>query len=142
METLHLIILVLHVVGAVIIAGGFFCTYLLLSRKEVSKEVFAACTWLGEIIGPLLGLQLLTGIYLVWSESDTMAHNPLVWTKLILFIGLGILSAMALKSDRRLKASNTALPDIVAMWRTNTALRVTILFLIVILGVIVAETAS
>ena len=142
METLHLIILILHVVGSALILGSFFCALLMLSRKDIGKEVYAAAFWLGEIIGPLLGVQLLTGIYLVWSEADKMAHNPLVWAKFALFVLLGVFSGIAFKTDKRLKGENAEMPKLVQMWRLNTGLCVALLFLIVILGVIVAETAA
>lgn len=143
MEILHLSVLILHVLGATLIIGSIFTLVLMLRAKSFSKESMAFMEVVGRTTGGILIIQLLTGIYLIASESDKMGNNPLVWTKFLLFILAGLLVIPALRNHKKMLGTDGVPSDeLVRMWRNNTYLRFGIFLVIAILGVIVAELAK
>ena len=143
METLHLIILILHILGACLIIGGIFSVLLLLQAKTVSKELMAKIMFLGQISGKIMGVQLLTGIYLIASEPDEMAQNPYIGVKFVLFILAGLLIIPALKKHKQMIGTDGVPSDeLVAAWRKSTFLRFALYVVIAVLGIVAVEMAA
>lgn len=142
MDILHLIALILHVLGAAFIIGMTFCVLLMFRAKPMSKELMAWSMRFGQMIGGILLLQFVTGIYLYSVEADTLSR-PLVGTKFILFVLAGALVGGALRTHKKQTlADKDPSDELVVMWRRNTAIRFLIFLVIAVLGVIVAELAA
>ena len=88
-ESLHTAVLVLHVLGATIIVGIAFVTFIIEVKKFTSSQVLTLTELIWRIAGIVLGVQLLTGLYLAYSEWDQIGKSPLFWIKMFLFFVVG-----------------------------------------------------
>src|SRR5258708_2120678 len=88
-ETLHTAILVLHVLGATIIIGVAFVTLIIEIKKYTSKQILTLTEFIWKIAGIALGIQMLTGFYLAWSEWDKISKIPYFGIKMFLFFVVG-----------------------------------------------------
>ena len=142
MEVLHTIVLILHIIGATLVVGASFVSLIVLFPKRVPLERLKVLKNVWSIAGPIMGIQLLTGLYLGISEWDEIGKNHLFWVKLILFIALGVISGRVL--NKKLSSSLKKAADPVDMVGVKKwALASFIIFLlIVIFGVILAESQA
>lgn len=98
-ETLHTIVLILHVIGATLIIGVAFVTFIIELKRYTSKQILEMLELIWKINGLALGLQLLTGFYLAYSEWDEVGHSSYFWIKMALFFGVG--SVVGIINKRR-----------------------------------------
>lgn len=99
MNGLHTTILVLHVLGATIIIGIAFVTFIIELKKFNSSQILNLTELIWKIAGPTLGVQLLTGLYLASSEWDSIGKSLLFWIKMFLFFVVG--SIVGIVNKRR-----------------------------------------
>ena len=84
--TLHDVILILHVLGAGVIIGIGFLALAIAFRKPLDPEKIARLQWVGSFGLGATVLQLITGLYLSWSDWDTLHNSKIFWTKMGLFV--------------------------------------------------------
>lgn len=98
----HLFILVLHALGAMIIIGSSFVSILMLSGRRVPLPNLKLMDRLWLILGPVIGLQILTGLYLMLDEWALYGHNYWLWLKIILLVADGLVSGVAIRRQLQL----------------------------------------
>lgn len=86
---LHTIVLMTHVLSATILVGVAFVSFIIELKKFTTKETLTLTELIWKVAGPLMGLQILTGIYLAGSEWDKIGSQPYFWIKMVLFFGIG-----------------------------------------------------
>lgn len=139
-ENLHLIVLVIHVLGAAVVIGSLFASFFVVFGKKISRERLELLDRLWKVIGPIIGIQALTGIYLAASHWDEVGKNPLFWLKMAVFlieaIWGGIILNLQLRENLSKKSDKVFWPGVSAHIKTS------FLFYIIIaaLGVLLAET--
>jgi len=139
-DLFHITILTIHVIGGAIIVGSSFVSLLILINNRIPLENLKLDERISKLVGPVLGIQLLTGLYLGISEWDEHGKNPLFWIKLILFIITGIIAKVVTEKrvESALKKGDVyaSMPE-VKNWAWISFL---LLALITILGVVLAES--
>jgi hypothetical protein len=138
-DTIHTIILILHVFGATCIIGGAFVTFIIEVKKIASKQVLELVEYIWKIVGIAFGVQLITGLYLAGSEWNKISPLPYFWIKMVLFLGIG--GMVGFINQRHLKAikQGKEKPGEGTKW----ALLGLLTFLIITaLGVVIAENAA
>lgn len=139
-ETLHLIVLVLHVLGAAVVIGSLFASVFVVFGKKISKERLELLDRLWKVIGPVIGIQAITGIYLAATHWDEVGNNPLFWAKMGVFlieaVWGGIILNLQLRNNLSKKENEVSWPGV------SAHIKLSFLFYIIIatLGVILAET--
>ncbi|CAN5118990.1 hypothetical protein BH09PAT2_BH09PAT2_09780 [soil metagenome] len=141
-EIIHIIVLILHVIGATIIIGSSFVSLFVLIENKISKNNLLLIERMWRVVGPSLGIQLLTGVYLGISEWDEIGKNPLFWIKIMLYLVSGAIGNLVLK--KRIHAGAVEKKEIVTLggikpWAIASFL---IFVLIAICGVALAEGNS
>jgi uncharacterized membrane protein len=136
METLHTIVLILHVFGAAIIIGIAFVTLIIEIKKLYEVPVLKLVELMWKAAGVAMGIQLLTGIYLAATEWEEIGKSPYFWIKIVLFFVLG--GVVGTINSRRFKQMNAGQKvDGDSRWAIASLL----LFLIIAsLGVMIAES--
>lgn len=137
-EILHTIVLILHVVGASLIIGVAFVTFIVEIKKYASKQVLELVELIWKIAGVGMGVQLLTGLYLAASEWETIGKMQYFWVKMFLFFIVGgtvrVINRRQFKEiqgDQKKRTTNISLALIGLL----------VFMVIAILGVLIAETA-
>ena len=140
METLQLIVLILHVLVACLLVGMAFFVLMFVAKKVLTPGDVAGARKVSSYGIHLTGTQLLLGLALVGMEPDKFGRSPLVWTKLVLLIVAGVLAVVVV--NRKLKVLAATGTD-ARMEKTIRMAAVGLLVLLVVivaLGVIVTET--
>lgn len=137
---MHLVVLVLHVLGAAVLSAVVISGIFLAFSGPVSTEKLAIFKPL-RIMGPIsAGWTLLTGLYLYFSEADKFHNNKLFWAKIGLFVFDGIIAIFFV--DRKIALSETTKdPKIIAKHKVGTWVIANLLILtsIITIGVILAN---
>lgn len=94
---LHLLILVLHALVAMIIVGSIAVALLIMSSKKVEWANLVLLKKIWRLLTPLIGIQIVTGLYLMINEWEEFGHSGLLWLKLGLLAFDGLVSAAAIK---------------------------------------------
>ena len=143
MQFLHTTILILHVLGAAFIVGAVLFSLILLLRKPFLKANLGLEKFIGTFATTVVGVQLLTGLYLYFSEPENFKNNKLFWIKMALFILSGIVSGGAMKMKMK-KIAMSANGETVDVSSATTLAWVTLLIVLAmaILGVVIAENAT
>ena len=139
-EVIHTTVLILHVIGATIIVGSSFISLFVLLKDRIKKENLELIERIWSIVGPSMGIQFITGLYLGFSEWDEIGKHPLFWTKILLFICSGIVGNLIVGTRIKAglkKANNTVQIPGIQKWAWASFL---IMMLIAICGVMLAES--
>lgn len=94
---LHLFVLVLHALGAMVIVGSSFVSVLMLVNRRVPVTHLQLMNRVWTILGPVIGLQVVTGLYLMSSEWADFGHNYWLWLKIILLVSDGLLGGVVIR---------------------------------------------
>ncbi len=140
-DFLHTVVLVIHVIGAAIIIGSSFVSVIVfIGKGSIPLDNVKLLNRLWKIVGPILGIQLLSGLYLGISEWSEIGKSPLFWLKLILFIVTGVVGRALLGKrleELQKKGMSTTGQTGIKKW---TWIVLSLFVLIAILGVILAES--
>lgn len=139
MELLNILILVIHVLGAAIVIGSIFVSVLILFMEPIPRPNLELIARMWTIVSKVIGIQILTGIYLAGIEWDSFRHNPFLWIKLVLLTidgvvggrAVGPLVKQALATDKPL----VSLPGA----RPRAVIALLIFLLMATLGVLMVE---
>lgn len=82
----HIIIMILHVLGATLIVGASFASLIILLPSQLKSADVKLLNRIWKIISPLIGLQILTGIILAAGEWSEFGSSWLFWLKLVLLV--------------------------------------------------------
>ncbi|HSX57949.1 MAG TPA: hypothetical protein VLE47_01595 [Candidatus Saccharimonadales bacterium] len=137
-EWFHTLVLIIHVIGAGLIIGMAFTSLLVLTTKPFVPESMKVMQRFAKF-GPFIFLtQLLTGLYLAWSEYDKFRGNPLLTAKLVLFLGMaGASIYIARQAAAKAKAGTPPSPNITWAWISFLTI-----LLIATFGVMLAESTG
>lgn len=86
MEILNTIILATHVIGATLIVGSLFVSTLALFPQTIPRTHLELLEKLWKLLHSIIGVQIITGTYMVVAEWDEFGRNPLLWLKVILLV--------------------------------------------------------
>ena len=78
--------MILHVLGATLIVGSSFISVLILLPAKLERANVQLLDRIWKFVGPLIGLQILTGIILAAGEWSEFSSNWLFWFKLGLLV--------------------------------------------------------
>ncbi len=98
--SLHLIILILHVLGAGLVLGVVFLS-VFLTLKPLNPEKLGHLGFIGRfgMWGSIW--QLLTGLILTANDWEELGEKPIFWVKMGLYVVEGTLASMVI--DRQAK---------------------------------------
>jgi uncharacterized membrane protein len=142
METIHLIVLILHVIVACLLLGMAFYSLIAVLKTPIAPNNFFMFKTIQAWGKPLAGSQLILGIILVWMEPEAFAHNSLIWAKFVLYILAGYLSVAVIKRKIELLDSEKNNPQLERSLTGVAWALFIIVLLIVVIGVIAAETTK
>lgn len=135
----HLFILVLHALGAMVIVGSSFVSVLMLSGRRTPLANLKLMDRIWMILGPVIGLQILTGLYLMINEWDEFGHNYWLWLKIILLVADGLVSGVAIRRQLQTMLSRPSESEIDPQpLRARGRLSFMILLTIATIGVLLA----
>ncbi len=139
METLHTIVLILHVLGATVIIGIAFVSLIIQLRPPITHDLVILLDRIWKIAGITIGIQVLTGLYLAMSEWDKVSANPLFWVKIVLVFVVGLTIGLVSRSKfARMKDSDKPIAgDIRLAW-----LGLLVFAVVASIGVILVEAAG
>lgn len=90
----HTILLILHVFGAGIMIGVGVFAFVVVARPPVTEKGLDRIGFVGRLGMWASIWQLLTGAGLMANEWGELSRNPLIWTKIALWVLEGALSSM------------------------------------------------
>ena len=85
-DVLHISVLIAHVLGAAIIVGVSFVTLIIELKNYTTDKVLELTEYIWKITGTILGIQILTGLYLAITQWDQIGSSPYFWTKMVLIV--------------------------------------------------------
>jgi uncharacterized membrane protein len=139
-ETIHLIILIAHVLGATIIVGGVFASLLILIKEKIAKDNLKFVSHLWRILAPAIGLQLVTGLLLAANEWNEYGKNPYFWAKIILLVVDGFYGGKVLGERINMELSKDKKTYVIPGAKRIIWFSFLLFALIATLGVILAES--
>lgn len=138
-DPLHLLVMVLHSLGAMIIVGSSFVSIIMLGRRRIPLANLQLMDRLWIILGPIIGLQIITGLYLMLNEWDEFGHNYWLWFKLALLAADGLISGLAIRRQLQIMLKPPAASEIdVQPLQARGWLSFMILLTIATIGVLIA----
>ena len=142
MEILHTIILVLHVLGATFIVGSLFVAVFILSKNPVPRANAELLDKILKLVHWAIGIQILTGIYLMGSEWSDFRGNWMLWLKIGLLTLDGLVGGRII-GVRLTEALKSQKGDVDLHESSRLAWLALVIFLtITTLGVLVVETGA
>ncbi len=141
MNLFHLIILILHILGAALIIGTAFYSVVAVMKPNFSKTELGIILFLNRYTGALIGTQFVTGVILMATDWDALKSNPLPWVKLGLFLINGVVAKVLIESKvKELTSKDSIQQETVAKLKTGALISLLIFVTIAILGIILVET--
>lgn len=135
----HLLVLVLHALGAMIIIGSSFVSIIMLGRRRIPLANLQLLDRLWMILGPVIGLQIVTGLYLMINEWDEFGHNYWLWLKIALLVVDGFVSGLVIRRQVQTMLAQSAGPEVdTRPIRARGWLSFMILLTIATIGVLIA----
>ncbi len=101
MEFFHTSVLAIHIMNAGLLLGVTVLATYASSVKQMAKNLFDLIGLVGKKIPLLVGTQLLTGLYLVSSGWSEFSHNPLFWTKMIIYVVHGFIARTLMEKSMK-----------------------------------------
>jgi len=139
--TFHTFILILHVFGAGLLIGVGVLAFLAVYRPPLTDKSLDRLGFVGKYGMWASFWQFATGAILMGMEWSETSHNPLVWTKIILWVIDGAIASRVLRNQvqrvRTAMAANQPPPQ--ANLKMVLGLYAVIILAIAALGVMVAE---
>lgn len=133
---IHTIFLVIHVLGASLVFGVIFVSVIIELKKINSDQMLLLTELIWKIANIGLGLQLLTGGYLLGTEWKEFITNPYFWIKMVLFvIGGVVVGSMNKRKYLQLKTGESEERENIK----GALLGLVLFILIITCGVIIAE---
>ncbi|MBI5127312.1 hypothetical protein HZA76_02545 [Candidatus Roizmanbacteria bacterium] len=140
-EIIHTVVLILHVLGTSIIIGGLFASLLILVKEKIAQENLEYLKVLWKFLTLAIGVQIITGIYMVVVEWSEFGKNPLLWLKVGLLVVDGFFGGKTLGD--RIKAI-TEKDRYITISNSRRLIWISLLIFVTIatLGVFLAENGS
>lgn len=102
----HIILLILHVFGAGLMIGIGALALKAVVRPPLTEQSLDRMGFVGGLGMWASIWQLLTGVLLMLQEWSEHSHNPLIWTKIGLWVLEGVVSSMLIgRQVRRIRAA-------------------------------------
>lgn len=133
MDTLHDIVLILHVLGAGVIIGIGVLALAIAKKKTLSPEEITRLQWVGKFGLPASIVQLVTGLYLASADWGTLHSSKIFWTKMIVFVLQGVIAGRFIA--KKVKAAGEGKGGLFAILLLHSLMILTI----VALGVMIIE---
>lgn len=142
MEALNLLLLITHVLGACLLVGIVFFSFLAVVQRKFSKDQLVIFTFIRQYGALIAASQFITGLALVSLDWGKFGHNPFVWIKLVLFTLDGYLAFafLARHPSSYLKKESYA-PREVRKFQQAALFSLIVITTVAILGVVLTETA-
>jgi hypothetical protein len=98
MDNFDLFLVIVHILGATLLMGAIFVAMVSLTRKDLTPRDLSLIARTGRVTEIVSGIQLLTGVVMLWDKWDHVAHHPLIWIKLFLYVAVSALAGLILKN--------------------------------------------
>ncbi len=141
--TIHLILMILHLFGAGLLIGICVLAVLAVIKPPITKVGMDRLSFVARLGMGASGAQFITGAIMMATEWDELGHNPLVWTKIILWVIEGTLASLVI--SRQAKQAGVALANGQTPTRglpNSLLIQAFLVLLIAALGIIVVETGK
>lgn len=137
---LHLIILILHVLGAGLVIGVVVLALLAVIKPPVTAAAMERLHFVSRFGMAASIWQFFTGLYLAYADWDELKSNRVFWTKLILYVVEGMIAATLLDRLSRRTAAQTATGTTTAgPLRLTLIIHALLILAIAALGVVLVE---
>lgn len=135
----HIIVLILHVLGAGVVLGVVFFSVIAVIKPAVVAEQLDRLHFVGRFGMWASGWQFVTGVILYLQEPDELQENKIFWVKLGLYVVEGLFASIVL--NRQLKKLQTGDQATIAPGKLTGVLIVHALLIgaIIVLGVLIVE---
>jgi hypothetical protein len=141
MEALHILVLILHVGVAGLLLGTAFFGLLFARKQQLGAADVSAAKNVVLVGKPLSGIQLILGLILVFWEPSKFLNNPLIWSKLVLYVVSGFVAAAVIQK-KLLASADGADKKASADLRKWLVILLVLVIALIALGVTAAETAA
>lgn len=94
---MHLLVLILHIIGAGVFVGGITVAAYVTFRSPLDSARIQVLRSLQIIIPFATYTQLVSGTYLLLTNLDHFFYNELFWLKMALYAADGLLATFILK---------------------------------------------
>lgn len=99
--SLHLFVLILHVLGAGLVLGIVILSVAAVIKPPMTPRALDRLEFIGRFGLWGSAWQFLTGAILFLQERGEFNHNPVFWTKIGLYVVEGILASQLLQRQAR-----------------------------------------
>lgn len=131
----HEFTVLLHILGAAVLIGVVFFSLTLSIEKPLTTERLRMIKYLRPFGMYAAIWELITGIHLASADWDAFNHNPIFWSKMVLFLVDGVLAERIIKRKIELleakAAGEVAVKHDLLLW---TWISVLVILTVVILG--------
>lgn len=141
MEAIHIALVVIHVLLAALIFGMVFYSFILVFKTDLGKKEMVIFRSIAKYGAFLVSTQLLVGVAIVLQEPEDFKNNPLLFAKVGLFIVAGLIYGIFIEKNAKRLESKERNDKIAKNFKMALATSVIVYGLIIILGVVLAETA-
>lgn len=104
----HLLIMILHVLGAGLLLGIVILSVLAVIKPPVTKQAMDRLHFISRYGVWGSAWQFLTGVVLYYQDRAELNHQPIFWVKLGLYVIEGILASTLLQRQSKAMAQATA----------------------------------
>lgn len=106
--SLHLFVLILHVLGAGLVLGIVILSVAAVIKPPVTAMALDRLEFIGRFGLWGSAWQFLTGVMLYLQERGEFDHNPIFWTKIGLYVVEGTIASQLLQRQARTTAAALA----------------------------------
>lgn len=102
--SIHLIILILHVLGAGVVIGVVLLALASIIKPPLTREAIERMHFVSRF-GMIASVwQFLTGIVLSWQDWDEFRSSKLFWTKITLYLIEGAVASLLIEKQAKTAA--------------------------------------
>lgn len=142
MNFLHIILVIVHVLLAAVIFGALIVAFYGVIRSSLNKDDMTFFSKVTKIVAVAIPSQFVVGLLIVFLSKDEFTNNQLVWAKFGLFILAGAVYSLLIEKNGKKLGGGRADLTAAKMFKIGLIASVIIYAIIIILGVIVAESGS
>jgi hypothetical protein len=134
--SLHDLVLLLHILGAGVVIGVVFFSLVLAFKKPLDPSWLGVLKFIRRFGTMAVGWEVLTGLYLAFSESDEVFSSKIFWIKMGLIVVDGFLAQAVI--GRKLSEAQSGV-DAKGL-KLATLVSALVILLVVTLGFLIANS--
>lgn len=136
---LHVVVMILHVLGAAVVFGVVFFSILAVVKPSAVAQQLDRLRFVSHVGISASAWQLVTGVILYFQDADKLKGSAVFWAKLALYVIEGTFASLVLGRQFKKLAANPQAPAVPRSMINVLVVHAILITAIIVLGVVLVE---